>query len=303
MSMRRAVSNILDHYVEIVAKHEIIILCDGETLALAGALAKGVSERGATPILLALDDGLDVLPDLVARLLADDRIGMLVLASHEMWAAGLSAYLDLGSGGATLRSRCSPIFFDAVIPLPSMLRLYAANWQADTDYLLAMRANLPSVALCRVLAPGGTDLRFLAREWRTLDWEILTSPVEETVEGRIVADASVFLGKVNVPIELTIERGCIADMRCARQDDKVYRAYARHMEEAMREDCANRRLAEVGIGGNARAAISGIIMEDEAARGTCHFCFGDNTMLGGTNTSDWHGGTLVVRRPRFQEVA
>ena len=52
MQMRRAVSNILDDASEVVASREIIDLCDGEKLALAKALAKGVSEREATPIVV-----------------------------------------------------------------------------------------------------------------------------------------------------------------------------------------------------------------------------------------------------------
>lgn len=60
------------------------------------------------------------------------------------------------------------------------------------------------------------------------------------------------------------------------------------------------QLAEVGIGGCEGARLSGIIMEDEAVRGTCHFCFGDNSRYDGANASDWHGGTVVVARPRLE---
>ena len=62
-------------------------------------------------------------------------------------------------------------------------------------------------------------------------------------------------------------------------------------------------MAELGLGANAGARLSGIIMEDEAVRDTCHICFGDNTRYGGRNASAWHGGTLVVRAPRWSLIA
>jgi hypothetical protein len=36
-------------------------------------------------------------------------------------------------------------------------------------------------------------------------------------------------------------------------------------------------------------------------RGTCHFCFGDNVRYGGANPSVWHGGTVVIHAPVFDE--
>jgi leucyl aminopeptidase (aminopeptidase T) len=44
-----------------------------------------------------------------------------------------------------------------------------------------------------------------------------------------------------------------------------------------------RVLAELGIGTNPGAMISGRILEDEKVEGTVHFAFGTNTSFGGDN--------------------
>ena len=103
-------------------------------------------------------------------------------------------------------------------------------------------------------------------------------------------------------IELTIVGGRIQRITCVVKDDPVYRAFAEQMSEALSEADQNWQLAEVGFGGNSLATISGCIMEDEAVRGTCHFCFGDNVRYGGVNHSSWHGGTVVVRQPKIEEL-
>jgi leucyl aminopeptidase (aminopeptidase T) len=89
-------------------------------------------------------------------------------------------------------------------------------------------------------------------------------------------------------------------VRCVDEHDAVYRGYVAEMDRRIAESQAHAQVAEVGIGGNALARLSGIIMEDEAVRDTCHVCFGDNARYGGTNPASWHGGTVVVLQPRFE---
>jgi hypothetical protein len=299
-SVDKAVDNLLDNYVDIPSGREIVILFDADKSDLAHGLHDGISRRGAIPLLLALPDCLDTLPQHVVGLLPNDQIGLLVLASHRMWRAGLGEYLELGKERPTLRSRCHPLFFDAVIPRNSFLRLYGSSVAHDRAYLSALAGRLPSHARVHITAPGGTDLCLRTRGWQIHDWEVLTSPDEASIEGCIVADASVFLGKVCSPITVTLQAGRIASITCEDPHDPVFEQYARSMEDALAGSWANGQLAELGLGGNAGATVSGIIMEDEAVRETCHFCFGDNARYGGRNHSRWHGGTCVVRLPHLE---
>jgi len=298
--MLRATNHILDHYVHVPAGREIVVLCDGDKLALAESLCAGIAARGAEPLLLRLRDDLVALPALLDTLLANDAIGLIALASHRMFGAGLAARLDMGEGSPRLKAACAPCFFEAA-PLDSVVRLYRADPLDTRAYAHQVKAKLPDGGRFQVTAPGGTALAFVARDWRIHDWEILTSPIEDSVEGVIVADASVFFARVQAPIALTIERGWLRDIHCADDADPVFRQYVRWLRDAVAANPANWRLAEVGVGCNAEAKLSGIIMEDETVRGTCHFCFGDNVRYGGANPSAWHGGTVVIHAPVFEE--
>ncbi|MBN1399425.1 MAG: DUF4037 domain-containing protein, partial [Anaerolineae bacterium] len=302
----KVVDNLLDNYVDIPAGREIVILFDAEKCDLARSLGKGLTSRGARPMLLAVPDPGDRLPQHVIQLLDNEQIGLFVLASHRMWRAGLADHFDSGefsraaASRPTLHARCRPLFFDLVIPRESLLRLYGSPVQSDQAYLAALADRLPSEARVHITAPGGTDLYLRTRSWQILDWEILTSPEEDSIEGRIVADASVFLGQVSSSITVTLQAGRVVSIMCEDPRDPMFEQYVRSMDAVLAESWANGQLAELGFGGNAGAILSGIIMEDEAVRETCHFCFGDNTRYGGRNRSRWHGGTCVICSPRLE---
>ena len=106
-------------------------------------------------------------------------------------------------------------------------------------------------------------------------------------------------GRVGKPITIEIRKGRVADVRCADDKDAVFTEYLRTMKEAFAADSANAQLAEVGIGGNGAAVVSDVIMESETVRGTCHFCFGENTRYGGANAAKEHHGTVVMKEPVF----
>ena len=77
--------------------------------------------------------------------------------------------------------------------------------------------RLPDGARLRVTAPGGTDLGLTARTWLAHPWELLTAPIEESIEGRIVADARVFFSRVRAPITMEIARGRITRLEPIQQ--------------------------------------------------------------------------------------
>ena len=72
-----------------------------------------------------------------------------------------------------------------------------------------------------------------------------------------------------------------------------------------------RHLAELGIGTNEKAALTGNVLEDEKILGTLHVAFGASAGIGGTVTVPVHedvvvveptltiGGTTVVDAGRF----
>lgn len=76
------------------------------------------------------------------------------------------------------------------------------------------------------------------------------------------------------------------------------RRFKRLIEESMKID-GNKNasvVAEFAVGTNKKAKVTGVILEDEKAYGTCHIAFGDNTSYpGGRNSSTLHIDVIVMK--------
>ena len=126
--------------------------------------------------------------------------------------------------------------------------------------------------------------------------EVNVSPIEGTAEGTIVVDVSVpipEIGLLGSPIKLTVEKGRIVDIEGGHEATTLQRI----LEEAGDPNVYN--IAELGIGLNPKARISGIMLEDEGALGTAHIGIGDNHTSGGVIKAPLHID-LVIRNPTLE---
>lgn len=173
-----------------------------------------------------------------------------------------------------------------------------ADFQALAPRAVALAERLTAATTAELRAPGGTDLRFglagraghpitaLAREpgQRSAcpDVEAFIAPVEEEVEGVLVADASASrLGLLRDPLRLRIERGRVVAIEGARAGELEAILVAADHPGA-------RQVAELGIGLNPAARVGGRIAEDEGAAGTAHVAIGNNVHFGGRNAAPIH---------------
>ena len=303
MNLLQAVQNIANYYFLPPEGKPVVITCDKEKLVLARALAAEMEKKGHATILPVLEGDPAALRQALDRLLADSSIALAVFASHDMWAnLDLAQRFTLRSRQPSLQGKPDPLFFDAVTPVESLIRLYETDPQSILLFLQGLQRNLDDHPETRLTTPAGTDLTFTARQWQPWGWELMTCPIEDSLEGRIVVDAGVFFGRVTQPFELVIEAGKLTAMRCADQEDPIFRQYRQWMMEAMELNPANAQLSEIGLGANSGAKISEVVMESEAVQGTVHVCFGDNSKfesMGGQNPTGWHGGTVIMKKPHF----
>ena len=123
------------------------------------------------------------------------------------------------------------------------------------------------------------------------DIEAYIAPVEDSVEGIAVIDASISgFGLVHTPVRLEIHRGMATRITGRLEAEKLRRTLAKQRNRRVYQ------LAEIGIGLNPTARLRGAIIEDESVLGTAHFALGDNSRFGGTNLAPVHVD-LVFRRP------
>jgi len=196
---------ILDSHFRPRAGQRVLVLAGDDKLDLGERLRKGLVERGSRPELVIVDQAAEAWPQECLESFDCPRIGLIVLTSLRMWfELGLSSRF-LYENGLTLSVACQPVFFDEVLPLDSLLRIFSSDPEDDERYLTDLKSRLQGGSSMRVTAQGGTDLTFLPRQWSLHGRELLTSPVEATVDGTIVADTSVYLGSVRRPITLAVD--------------------------------------------------------------------------------------------------
>jgi leucyl aminopeptidase (aminopeptidase T) len=114
------------------------------------------------------------------------------------------------------------------------------------------------------------------------------APVEGTGEGRLVIDGSIAtLGAANDPVELVVEGGHLVS--AGGEQGK------RLMELLSVGGPEGTNVAELGIGTNEKAILSGEVLEDEKILGTAHVAFGASAAIGGTVQVPVHLDCIVMK--------
>ena len=169
---------------------------------------------------------------------------------------------------------------------------YVVRALLDVD-IEAMNRNAELVAklwdqtkVCRITSPQGTDLSFemapressigdgAITEDGEIDFfpgtQVNISPVEESVNGTIVVDASDSVQEmVQTPYSLVIRDGVIASLEGGREADTMRNWLA------TRNDDRIYGIMHVSIGLNPQAGISGNMIEDERMLAAIDVGFGD----------------------------
>jgi leucyl aminopeptidase (aminopeptidase T) len=118
--------------------------------------------------------------------------------------------------------------------------------------------------------------------------EAFIAPREGTGEGTLVVDGSIAgVGKLSEPVELTLQDGHLTE---ATGDDG-----ARLLELLTEHGPDGTNVAELGIGTNESAILTGNILEDEKMLGTAHVAFGASAAIGGTVQVPVHLDCVVLR--------
>jgi leucyl aminopeptidase (aminopeptidase T) len=122
--------------------------------------------------------------------------------------------------------------------------------------------------------------------------EAFIAPMEGTAEGKLIIDGSIAgIGKVSEPIELTIRDGHLIEAT-GEQGEALMSVLGEWDDDAT-------NVAELGIGTNEAALLTGNILEDEKILGTAHVAFGASAAIGGAVQVPVHVD-CVLRRPTVE---
>jgi len=289
---------------------DVLVLCNEEqrTIAESLALAAGRAARSVRivdyPTLTR--DGQEP-PAFVAEAMTEATV---ILAPTTFSISHTRARMEASGRGARIATMpgITPEIFRRALPVD-----YGELKRAGER----IAAELSAASTCRVTSPAGTDL-VLSLEGRIAicddgnlqaeaAWgnlpagEAFIAPVETSGEGSIVFDGALAgYGMLHEPLRLMIAGG--------RAIDADGEAAQWLLDTLDAGGPTGRLIAELGIGTNPRATLTGGILEDEKAVGTAHLAFGMSASFGGTNVSTVHIDGMLLQptveldeRPLIQE--
>lgn len=298
--MERSIRTVLADCLGVVAGEDVVVVVDPheERTQIGVDLVAGARELGAEAVLLQMSEreshGAEPPRSVRAAILECD----VFIAPTTKSLSHTTARKDANERG--VRAATMPQITRAMLE-----RTMSADYAEVQRRSQALARLLTDGSEVRITSAEGTDLTFgiAGRTGISDDGDLrdkgafgnlpagegFIAPVEGTATGTIVFDGSVvpFEELLTEPITVRMEDGHAVDFSGGRADE-----WRSHMEPHGR-DAFN--LAELGIGTNEKATLTGNILEDEKIIGTVHLAFGDNHTFGGTVSVPSHLDGLVTK--------
>ncbi len=272
---------------------DVVVIVDGGTRAIGEALRDEASSAKADAVLAVMDpremDGNEPPGPIAAALGACDVFIAPTTRSLSHTTARKRAS-DGGARGATMPG----------VTEDMLARVMAVDFDLMAARSRAVAALLDAADTARITCPRGSDLRLDISGRRGIaDDGDLTArgafgnlPCGEgfiapvSGEGRVVASSLGPLGLSDDPAVLTVRDGHIvaAESGLGPQWLKLLDV---HGEQG-------HNLAELGVGTNDRAQLTGRMLEDEKILGTVHVAFGASAGIGGTVAVPIHLDVVVL---------
>ena len=279
---------------------QVVVVTDPTMGRYADAVAAAAREAGAAVTVCIIpmrdQDGQEPPPP-VARAMAEAAVIFSPVRISITHTRAMRAALDAGARACMMTA-----YTDAIMTSDALCR---TDFEAQAAVCRRLGAAFTTGALVHLTSPRGTDLRF-GIEGRTAnvltnipdpgqlapvpDIEVNVVPVTGSAEGTIIADASVpylGIGILDEPIVCTVREGYIVDMTGGAQADFL----RGHLESFADRHCFN--VAELGVGLNPNARLTGEMLEDEGVMGTIHIGIGTSHTLGGEIVAPTHYDLLM----------
>jgi leucyl aminopeptidase (aminopeptidase T) len=293
----RAVAAVVRDCLGVSSGEEVLVVCNPSTEGLGRALRDEASAAGGDAVLAVIAERASHAAEPPAPVAAAMKAAGVVMAPTVQSLSHTAARREASEAGARIAT------------LPGVTEeMLARVMSADMDGLRrkgrAVAAALTAGREARITCPNGSDLR-LGLEGRAAipDAGELTAPgafgnlpcgegfiapVEGTAEGTLVVDGSIAgVGRVSEPVTLTVSGGHLTG---ASGPDG-----ARLMALLSAHGPDGTNVAELGIGTNEKAQLTGEILEDEKLLGTAHVAFGASAAIGGTVQVPVHLDCVVLR--------
>ncbi len=288
-----AVETVVRRCLDVKTGEEVVVVVDPGTRPIGEALRDEARAAGADAVLMVMDeranDGNEPPASVAGALAACDVFIAPTTRSISHTRARKRAS-DGGARGATMPG----------VTEDMLGRVMAVDFDTMAARSGAVAAALDSATAAHVTCPRGTDLR-LALDGRAAisDDGALTTPgafgnlpcgegfvAPAYGEGIVVAASLAALGLSDEPARLTVAEG-----RLVAADGGLGPQF---IELLLAHGVPGTNLAELGVGTNDRARLTGNVLEDEKILGTVHVAFGASAAIGGTVSVPIHLDVVIV---------
>jgi leucyl aminopeptidase (aminopeptidase T) len=291
----QAVQTVVNDCLGVKPGERVVVVVDAGTRALGDALRNAASGAGADAVLAVMDprgEHGEEPPEPVAAALAAADVFIAPTTKSLSHTRARKAATDGGARGATLPG----------VTADMLSRLMACNFPTLQRRSAELARLLGEASEVHVTCPRGTDLvlDLSGREGIADDGDLtgerafgnlpcgegFIAPLGAT--GRMVTSCVAGIGlPEGAPPVLTIEDGRLA---AATEPEG-----ARLLASLNAAGELGTNVAELGIGTNEKAKLTGNILEDEKILGTVHVAFGASAGIGGTVSVPVHLDCVILQ--------
>jgi leucyl aminopeptidase (aminopeptidase T) len=288
-----SVSTVVRRCLAVEAGEEVLVIVDPPTRRIGEALRDEASAAGADAVLAVMDqratDGTEP-PNVVAAALEACDVFIAPTSRSLSHTSARKRASDRGARGATMPG----------VTEDMLARVMAVDFELMAARSRAVAHVLDEGTVARVTCSRGSKvtLELAGRRGISDDGDLSAAgafgnlPCGEgfiaplSGDGTIVAMSLAPLGLTDEPAALTLREGKIVDAQSGLGPEYL------ELLRAHGEPGTN--LAELGVGTNDCATVTGNVLEDEKILGTVHIAFGASAGIGGTVSVPIHLDVVIL---------
>lgn len=296
----RGVQKLVRQNARVRPGERVVVVTDESMIEIADSVARELVVAGAEAVTCIMPrrerDGQEP-PAPVAAAMREAQVIFSPVSISITHTRAMRAALEAGARAVLMTA-----YTDEILTSPGLID---TDFEAQADVCRRLGDAFTQGDSVRLTSPRGTDLRFsiAGRRANVLtnipdpgelapvpDIEVNVVPVEGTAEGTLIADASVpylGIGVLREPIVCEISDGFITRMEGGEQAEILLGDLESHADR----NCFN--VAELGVGLNPNARLTGLMLDDEGVMGTIHIGIGTSHTLGGNVVAPTHYDLLM----------
>lgn len=295
-ALDRAVRTVIRDCLGLEPGEEVLVICNPVTEDLGALLRINAQGEGAEATLAVISERESHAAEPPEAVAAAMLVADMVLAPTIQSLSHTEARKAATEAGARIASMPG-------VTEEMLARVMGADMRQLRRRAAALCGSLNGGAEARITCANGSDLRLgLVGRTAIADAGVLNrrgafgnipcgeafiAPLEGTAEGTLMVDGSIAgVGKLDEPVELTISEGHLVEAD-GDEGELLMELLTRHGDEAT-------SVAELGIGTNEEAILTGNILEDEKILGSAHVAFGASAAIGGTVQVPVHLDCVIV---------